>query len=319
MSKHKCVLKEKVVEKISRMEKSGFHCCQVFILFFCQAPHITLVILRYLVQYRKDFLIDGLTYNQYAFLKLSELNENVIYVKISVYVCFYLTCCCCCCCLFKVGFYFVRFLFLVDAILGIILICSMPLDNFGNDHLTSDSTVQSIKVYEIIFLVCLGIMIIIDFLGYILYKEAIKQQLYRHDDYEVLRQPSYNPYARSAPPTRYGSYDPPPPYSNATRTQIIPRQTNMYRTQAPRDLTVAGIEDASIVLSDGEGGIIFVRQIKGAGVAQRGYSGRTQAHGIQHTEVAWISAEAIRRNPRNPEVYVLSQTEISQNQFWCRN
>ena len=79
--------------------------------------------------------------------------------------------------------------------------------------------------------------------------------------------------------------------------------------ELPGNLQVAGLKKSSCILSDGEGGIIFVQNVTGAVLST------FQARTVEETKVVWITADAIRRNPLNPEVLVLTETEISQLDF----
>jgi len=217
----------------------------------------------------------------------------------------------------------------------------MPLKNFSwfSDH--EVEKVGNLRSWEIAFLVCLGIMNVLDLYAIWLYKRGINEGFYLRHPRNNL-QPNYTPpldqnTRGSAPPAQYNTFDAtpvqwnfpitpsvqddsfntqplqydtqdaPPPYYKQQQPQTPQRATQTR--DVPMNIQVEGLDRASLVLSDYEGGIIFLTSTKNPA------SERLSGNPIDQAQAVWISREAILRNPFYPEVHVLTAIEISQIDF----
>uniref|UniRef100_A0A7M5V7Z3 Uncharacterized protein n=1 Tax=Clytia hemisphaerica TaxID=252671 RepID=A0A7M5V7Z3_9CNID len=295
------------------MEESEFRRYQFFLFFLCQTPHAALVTFR-VISGPTDVLktLVTLTEIQWDFLALGEESLVCLYIKMGVYALSFLSVLMCCCCCSRPGFYAQRFLYFVDWVSGTVLLVFLLIHDikYGNHH--SYKKIGNVFYFEIGFLVALAIMLIIDMFAMAVYTRGLKEGYYmcgetpneapyRRQQYEYrrLNQPP------SAPPS-YQTFGAPPPYQ--------PVQRHVTRTDAPRNIQVAGLQESNCILDDGEGGIIFVRQLTGASLTAS-HGNRGNIRGVEQTQIAWITREAILRNPFNPEVRILTATEISEIDF----
>lgn len=293
------------------MEPSTFVRWQMVIILLFQWPHIALILLRYLAQVNQHFLWQ-LTQSQYEFIKFSDDVLILFYIKFGIYGFFFLSWFCCCCCIFKAGLHFHRCLFCLDFLIGLYLAIKMSVDEFDSSYVDENNKVYK---FEIGFMVGLAIMTFVDLMALKLYKRGLDEGLYfKTEEDSRLESSVHSPYYQG--PRRYGSYDPPPAYSykQSPVTYTRPSAINARRTTAPTDIRIRGVEQASAVFTDGRGGYILVMKTLGATVSAMP-RGTVRAQGITETKVAWISAEAIRRNPSNPDVYVMTEMEVSQINF----
>ena len=283
------------------MEEKTFFRLKLFLFSLCHTPHIIIVILRMLVQYRRDFVVGDwtLTDDQFQYLRLTNASMNIVWLKIGIYGSILYFCCCCCCCTLKCSFKVTRFMYFVDFAAGMILVCDIPLERNTATNDGHTLKVYPVNVIEICFLVCLGVMNAIDLFSCWLFTVGLSNGFYDDAGY---RRPSYDTLA-STPVQIYGTVARPRP--TAPSYQVL--------RQPPPNIQVAGLREASLILSDGEGGLIFVRQITANTATANQGSGVHRS--ITQTQIVLITREAIARNPFNPEVHVLTETEISQMNF----
>ena len=294
------------------MDEVQFRRYQIFLFLLCQTPHAVSVTFK-VISGPTDVLSTLITLKdiQWNFLELNQGSIICLYIKMGVYALSFLTVFICCCCCSKPGFYVQRFLYFVDWASGTVLLVFLLIHDIKYGNLHSYKNIGKVFYWEIGFLVALAIMLMIDMFAMAVYTRGLKEEFfvcgerttvtpYHRQEYQYrrLNQPL-------APPS-YQTFGAPPPYQ--------PTYRQVTRTEAPRNIQVAGLHESNCVLSDGEGGIIFVRQLTGASLSSS-HGNRGNIRGVEHTQIAWISREAILRNPFNPEVRILTATEISEIDF----
>ena len=280
------------------MEVKTFHRLQWFLFWFCHTPNIIILILRVMIQYDHDQEINDWLSNEYQFqyLQLSTTSMNIAWLKIAIYAVILLTCCQWCCVPSLRIYRLMQYLYFIDMVGCLVLVIDIPLER---DTLTPDGhklNVYPVNIWEIFFLICMGIMVFIDFFYTWLYKAAIENLFYYDDG---ITQPLLSSGQRSS----YQGYAPISPTPNP------PRRSPTKVQRPPRDLHVAGLQDSSLVLTNENGDLIFVREIVVASTSN------TSLRGITQTQVALITREAMERNPLNPEVRVLTTTEVTGIDF----
>ena len=106
-------------------------------------------------------------------------------------------------------------------------------------------------------------------------------------------------------------------YRQPTASSEIVKKSEPTRQIAGRDsssaVNIGGVEREFGVISDGDGGLIAVQKTTGAHLSatERGIG----LQSVEDYQLAHISREAIQRNPDNPDIRVISSTEMSRINF----
>lgn len=268
-------------------------------LFGLSTLHIALVIIRILVSPENKITkpIIELNNAQYEMLNVPIYLLAVLYVKVLLYaLTLYSYLCCCCFSSLQARYRFRKAIISLDTLLSVIALIGFPIVEFSNVESFSAPGL-AIKL-EIAFYFTVMLAMIVNIFAHNRYGRAILElSLYRPQPNTGHSTSGYNTFQNNL---HYSSA--PPPY----RERQAPNRRLVRLQEAPRNIQVAGLEESRCILSDGEGGIIFVKSVQGAALST--FRART----VEETVVVWISAEAIRRNPYNPEMVVLTAVEINQ-------
>ena len=84
----------------------------------------------------------------------------------------------------------------------------------------------------------------------------------------------------------------------------------VFVRQTPNGVIVGGIEKQHAIISDDRGGIIIVIKEQTSVVAGD-RDGDVAVRAVEETKILHITREAILRDPGNPDIRVISSTEVS--------
>ena len=278
------------------MSCEGFRRYNAFFFSFCQTLHAAIIILRILVGPNNGLAnpIFDLNEAQSKLLHLSNYNLIFLYTKVGLYAITFLSYLCCST---ETGLKFRISIILWDIIFGIVISIALPISEIIRVEDINTSWLGLAFKLEIAFYVLVLVMIVTDIFALKSYQREIRL-------ISMISSPSVHIETPSA--VRYRTFDTCQPSPYTERPAPNRRLTRVQ--ELPGNLQVAGLRESSCILSDGEGGIIFVQNVSGSVLS-------FQARTVEETKVVWITADAIRRNPLNPELLVLTETEISQLDF----
>ena len=269
-------------------------------LFLFLTLHIAVVILRILVSpnnkiYKPIFKLNNA---QYEMLNVPIYLLAVLYVKVLLYLFTFLSYLCCCCfASMETRYRFRKSVISLDTFLNVVILISFAIVEFSKVE-NFNSPGLAIKLEIAFYFTVLLAMIVNIFAHHRFKREIILLSLFQ------IR-PNIKPFGSGYRTFENNLHQPssaPPPY----RERATPNRRLVRLQEAPNNVQVAGLKESGCILSDGEGGIIFVKNVQGAALST--FRART----VEETVVVWISAEAIRRNPYNPEMVVLSAVEVNQ-------
>lgn len=289
------------------MDKKTFILFQLIYIVFFQTPHAAVVYVRILVGpsalFNSSML--NLTVVESELLYMEEYKLGILFAKLALYLMFILTCWCFCYCWSKCGLFFHTILIVFSCMLSVSC-CIFPITEIYDGRLPAGTALS----LEIAFYTCVLIMFLLDLYAFMVFRNAMRLKLY--NSVEVTRvnaeenAPIFTSYSNSANYNSYARLPPPPPYTE----QRAPPTRRLTRIQnVPYNLQAAHLRDSEGVYSDGEGGFILIRNVTAS--LSTFQHPQAQHTTVERTQVAWITADAILRNPSNPEVLILTATEIS--------